>query len=98
MRRGPRLQLVSGSWLDGPDQAVVTTRFLKAATLHVGDTVTLTEQGRHVSVRIVGEAFFTEGKGMELLTRTSTLAALGLTRNRASTPWRRNRARIWRTT
>ncbi|GAA3831532.1 ABC transporter permease [Streptomyces chiangmaiensis] len=73
-----RPQMVSGSWLDGPGQAVVTTRFLKAAGIRVGDTVTLTEQGRQTSVRIVGEAFFTEGEGMELLTRTSTLAALGV--------------------
>ena len=71
-------QMVSGRWLDGPGQAVVTTRFLKAAGMRVGDTVTLTEQGRRTSVRIVGEAFFTAGQGMELLTRTSTLAALRL--------------------
>lgn len=71
-------RMVSGSWLTGPGQAVVTTRFLRAAGIHVGDTVTLTEHGRRASVRIVGEAFFTEGEGMELLTRTSTLAGLGL--------------------
>ncbi|MEU5595522.1 ABC transporter permease [Streptomyces sp. NPDC020298] len=79
-------RMVSGHWLDGPGQAVVTRRFLDAAGIHVGDTVNLTDQGRHpsehpsehTSVRIVGEAFFTEGEGMELLTRTSTLADLGL--------------------
>ncbi|MEU6550256.1 ABC transporter permease [Streptomyces sp. NPDC046915] len=71
-------RMVSGHWLDGPRQAVVTRRFLDAAGIHVGDTVPLTEQGRHTTVRIVGEAFFTEGEGMELLTRTSTLADLGL--------------------
>ncbi|MFE2426773.1 FtsX-like permease family protein [Streptomyces sp. NPDC059373] len=71
-------EMISGTWLTGPGQAVVTTRFLRAAGIHVGDTVTLTEGGRHTSVRIVGEAFFTEGDGMELLTRTSTLADLGL--------------------
>lgn len=70
--------MVSGDWLDGPGQAVVTTRFLKAAGIRVGDTVTLTQEGRHVTVRIVGEAFFTEGEGMELLTPASTLTALGL--------------------
>ncbi|MEU3614022.1 ABC transporter permease [Streptomyces sp. NPDC006872] len=71
--------MVSGKWLDGtPGQAVVTARFLKAAGIRVGDTVTLTEQGRQASVRIVGEAFFTEGEGMELLTGASTLTALGL--------------------
>src|SRR5205809_899039 len=34
--------------------------------------------GRRTTVRIVGEAFFTQGEGMQLLTRTSTLGALGL--------------------
>lgn len=71
-------RLVAGSWLDGPGQAVVTTRFLTAAGIRVGDTVTLTEEGRQASVRIVGEAFFTEGEGMALLTSTTTLATLGL--------------------
>ncbi|OQR58883.1 ABC transporter permease [Streptomyces maremycinicus] len=70
--------MVSGDWLDGPGQAVVTARFLKAAGIEVGDTVTLTERGRRVPVRIVGEAFFTEGEGMALLTPVSTLGALGL--------------------
>ncbi|MEE1663954.1 FtsX-like permease family protein [Streptomyces sp. WAC07094] len=71
-------QMVAGSWLDGPGQAVVTPRFLRAGGIRVGDTVTLTAQGRRTSVRIVGEAFFTQGEGMELLTPTSTLAVLGL--------------------
>ncbi|MFJ4617315.1 FtsX-like permease family protein [Streptomyces sp. NPDC088812] len=69
---------VSGRWLDGPGQAAVTGRFLKAAGVEVGDTVTLTQGGRQASVRIVGEVFFTEGKGMALLTSTSTLSALGV--------------------
>ncbi|MGW0711075.1 FtsX-like permease family protein [Streptomyces sp. NPDC002643] len=69
--------MVAGKWIDGPGQAVVTARFLKTAGIEVGDTVTLTEAGRRVDVRIVGEAFFTEGDGMELLTSTATLAELG---------------------
>jgi len=71
-------QLVSGTWLTGPGQAVVTDRFLDAAGVRVGDTVTLTENGRHTTVRIVGEAFFTQDDGMTLLTPASTLTALGL--------------------
>ncbi|MEI5525219.1 FtsX-like permease family protein [Streptomyces brasiliscabiei] len=70
--------LVSGHWLDGPGQAVVTGRFLTAAGIGVGDTVTLTDQGRRATVRIVGEAFFTQGEGMVLLTSTATLSELGL--------------------
>ncbi|WP_328544353.1 FtsX-like permease family protein [Streptomyces europaeiscabiei] len=71
-------ELVSGHWLDGPGQAVVTSRFLTAAGIGVGDTVTLTENGRRATVRIVGEAFFTQGQGMVLLTSTATLTELGL--------------------
>ncbi|MER6673755.1 FtsX-like permease family protein [Streptomyces sp. NPDC000983] len=70
--------LVSGHWLDGTGQAVVTKRFLDAAGLEVGDTVKLSEGGRSTTVRVVGEAFFTEEEGMLLLTGTSTLKALGL--------------------
>ncbi|WP_086785618.1 ABC transporter permease [Streptomyces caniscabiei] len=70
--------MVSGHWLDGPGQAVVTGRFLRAAGIEVGDTVTLGEKGRRTTVRIVGEAFFTQDGGMTLLTSTATLAELGL--------------------
>ncbi|WP_328872815.1 FtsX-like permease family protein [Streptomyces sp. NBC_00287] len=71
-------ELVSGSWLSGPGQAVVTERFLDAAGVRVGDSLTLTEKGRSTTVRIVGEAFFTEDDGMLLLTQATTLTALGL--------------------
>ncbi|MDX3645947.1 ABC transporter permease, partial [Streptomyces sp. MB09-02B] len=71
-------ELVSGRWFDGPGQAVVTGRFLTAAGIGVGDTVTLDEKGRRATVRIVGEAFFTQDEGMALLTSTATLTELGL--------------------
>ncbi|MDX2784898.1 ABC transporter permease [Streptomyces caniscabiei] len=70
--------MVAGHWLDGPGQAVVTGRFLTAAGIGVGDTVTLGEKGRRTTVRIVGEAFFTQDGGMTLLTSTATLTELGL--------------------
>ncbi|MFJ7047103.1 ABC transporter permease [Streptomyces sp. NPDC101112] len=71
-------QIVSGRWLDGAGEAVVTERFLDAAGIAVGDTVTLADDGRRTTVRIVGAAFFTEGGSMALLTSTTTLADLGL--------------------
>lgn len=71
-------EMVAGHWFSGPGQAVVTERFLHAAGVGLGDTVTLTANGRHTSVRLVGTAFFTQGQGMELLTSTRTLTALGL--------------------
>ncbi|MEU9338778.1 FtsX-like permease family protein [Streptomyces sp. NPDC048290] len=73
-------RLVSGRWFTAgtAGEAVVTDRFLRAAGVSVGDTVTLSARGRETTVRIVGEAFFTENDGMTVLTATATLAALGL--------------------
>jgi putative ABC transport system permease protein len=70
-------QIVAGHWLDGPGEAVVTGRFLTAVAIHLGDTVTLTSDGRSTTVRVVGEDFSLSGDGMDLLTTASTLAALG---------------------
>ncbi|MEV8458829.1 MULTISPECIES: ABC transporter permease [Streptomyces] len=69
-------QLVSGRWLGGDGEAVVTRRFLDAAGVRVGDEVTLAGHDRRTAVRITGEAFFTEGDGMRLLTSLGTLRRL----------------------
>jgi putative ABC transport system permease protein len=71
-------QMVSGHWLTGPGQAVVTGRFLTAAGARVGDNLTLTNSARSTPVRIVGEVFSLSDDGMDLLTGTSTLADLGV--------------------
>jgi putative ABC transport system permease protein len=71
-------QMVSGHWITGPGQAVVTGRFLTAAGVRVGDSLTLTERGRSTQVRIVGEVFTLTDDGMDLLTSTSTLTRLGV--------------------
>ncbi|MFE4665644.1 ABC transporter permease [Streptomyces sp. NPDC056716] len=71
-------QLVSGRWFEAPGEAVVTERFLRAADVGVGDTVTLSEDGRRTTVEITGEAFFTENDGMTVLTPAATLTPLDL--------------------
>ncbi|MDT3440951.1 FtsX-like permease family protein [Pseudofrankia sp. BMG5.37] len=71
-------QMISGTWFSGPGQAVVGTRFLHAAGIRVGDTVTATDQGHSVRLRIVGEALDLHNDGMTLLTDISTLTGLGL--------------------
>jgi putative ABC transport system permease protein len=43
----------------------------------VGDTITLTKDGRGARVRIVGETFDLSGDGMTVLTDASSLTALG---------------------
>jgi putative ABC transport system permease protein len=61
-------QMVSGTWLTGPGEIVVSTPFLTATGKRVGDTVVLTDHGTAVTVRIVGEAFNIDDKGMQILT------------------------------
>jgi putative ABC transport system permease protein len=68
-------RMVSGTWLTGPGEIVVSTPFLTAAGKKVGDTVVLTDRGTDVTVRIVGEAFNTDDKGMQILTDLATLRA-----------------------
>ncbi|MCO6011711.1 ABC transporter permease [Actinoallomurus purpureus] len=71
-------QMVSGSWFSGPGQAVVPSGFLNATGTHIGDTVTLTGDGRAAPVRIVGEALDLHEEGMTVLTDDASLAGLGV--------------------
>jgi putative ABC transport system permease protein len=71
-------QMVSGHWLDGPGEAVASPRFLTAAGLQVGDSVTVSNAGKSTSVRIVGSEFELSNDGMDLLTDASTFSALGI--------------------
>jgi len=50
-------QMVSGTWFHGRGEAVAVGTFLNATSTRIGDTVTLFDHGRTVSVRIVGEVF-----------------------------------------
>ncbi|WP_188307017.1 ABC transporter permease, partial [Streptomyces sp. CBMA123] len=67
-------QMVAGRWFDGPGQAVVPGGFLTATGTRLGDTVTLTANGRESRVRIVGEAFSTRPV---ILTDARSLDGLG---------------------
>jgi putative ABC transport system permease protein len=67
--------MVSGTWLTEPGEIVVATPFLTAVGKRVGDTVVLTDHGTNLTVKIVGEAFNTENKGMQILTDLATLHA-----------------------
>jgi putative ABC transport system permease protein len=49
--------LVSGRWFTGPGEALAGTSFLTTVGVKVGDTVTLTDHGKAVPLRIVGEVF-----------------------------------------
>lgn len=68
--------IVSGHWLSGPNQAVLPTHLMRAANLHLGGTITVSEDGRDFPLTIVGEAFDTHEQGMEVLAEASTFAAV----------------------
>jgi putative ABC transport system permease protein len=66
--------MISGHWYTGPGQAVVGTGFLTATGKSAGDTVTISSGGRAVPVKIVGEVFDTENRGIAMVTDWQTLA------------------------
>jgi putative ABC transport system permease protein len=66
-------RMVSGSWLTGPGQIVVSTPFLTAAGREVGDSIVLTDNGVDLTVTIVGEVFNTDSDGMQVITDIATL-------------------------
>jgi len=69
-------RMTQGRWFAGAGEAVVPTRLLQATGDRVGDTLTLTAQGRSVGVRITGEVFDLHDQGLDVLTDLSTLTAL----------------------
>lgn len=67
--------LISGSWFTGPGQAVVATRFLQVTGTTIGSTITLTDNGVLIPVRIVGEVFDLRSDNGEVITDARTLSA-----------------------
>jgi putative ABC transport system permease protein len=50
-------EMVTGHWYDGQGQADVNTTFLTQTGLSVGDTTTVSSDGKVITARIVGEVF-----------------------------------------
>ncbi|MFI8768970.1 ABC transporter permease [Streptomyces sp. NPDC053792] len=68
--------MVSGRWFTAPGEAVAPTRFLRTTGTRVGESVALSDQGRTVRVRIVGEVFDLGDDGMTVRTAAASVAAL----------------------
>jgi putative ABC transport system permease protein len=68
--------LVSGHWYSGPDQILVPTGFLTATGTAVGNAIIITDGSRRERVRIVGEIFDTQNRGINMVTSSSTLRRL----------------------
>jgi putative ABC transport system permease protein len=67
--------MISGRWLTGPGQADVPTGFLNVTGKAVGDTVVMTFGGQQIPVRIVGQVFSTQNRGVSMITDWQTLAS-----------------------
>lgn len=68
-------EMVAGRWFQAPGEAVAARPFLTATGAEVGDTVTLHDGEKSVTVRIVGDVFEMSGEGMVVLTDAATFAA-----------------------
>jgi putative ABC transport system permease protein len=68
-------RMVSGTWFARAGEIVVAAPFLTATNTHVGDTIVLTDHNIRIPVRIVGEVFNVQNRGMQILTAAATLAA-----------------------
>ena len=55
--------LIQGRWFDAPGEAVAPTAVFTQAGVHLGDTITVTRDGRTLDLRLVGEIFDTGGRG-----------------------------------
>jgi len=67
--------MIAGHWLTGPGQVVVPTGFLNVTGKSVGDMVTMTFGGKQIPVRIVGEIFSTQHRGVSMITDWQTVAS-----------------------
>ncbi|MEV0488532.1 ABC transporter permease [Streptomyces atratus] len=59
-------EMISGHWLSGAGQLVVSTRFLERTGTRIGDTVRVTFEKDTETLRIVGEAFDTSDDGLHI--------------------------------
>ncbi len=66
--------MISGHWYTGPGQAVVSTGFLTLTGKAVGGTVTIVVGGTPIALRIVGEDFDAQDRGVSVITDWQTLA------------------------
>ncbi|HEY7968807.1 MAG TPA: FtsX-like permease family protein, partial [Candidatus Limnocylindrales bacterium] len=69
-------RLIEGRWFSAPGEAVAPTNVFTQTGLHVGDVTTLTEGGRTVTVRLVGEILDSARENRDNLVLRGTFADL----------------------
>ncbi|MGW7202035.1 ABC transporter permease [Streptomyces sp. NPDC054837] len=58
--------MISGHWITGPGQVIVSSHFLETTGTEIGDTVRVTAGKDTAALRIVGEAFDTSDDTLEI--------------------------------
>ena len=65
--------IISGRWFSAPGEAVAPTAFFTRTSRHVGDTITATQDGQDLNIRLVGEILDIQGDNILLRTAWGTL-------------------------
>ena len=72
------MELLSGRWYSAPDEAVVGDKLASAAGIHVGDNVTVMQQNKQLSLKVVGINFDTNAGDYTVMTDAATFTTAGL--------------------
>ncbi|MFF0521315.1 ABC transporter permease [Actinomadura nitritigenes] len=73
-----KLELLSGRWYSAPGEAVVGDKLATAVGIHVGDDVTVVQQNKRLSLKVVGINFNTNAGDYTVMTDAATFTAAGL--------------------
>ncbi|WP_030244933.1 ABC transporter permease [Streptomyces sp. NRRL S-350] len=73
------MELLSGRWYSAPGEAVVGDKLASAVGIHVGDDVTVVQQNKQLSLKVVGINFDTNQGDYTVMTDAATFTAAGLT-------------------
>ncbi|WP_229928421.1 ABC transporter permease [Kitasatospora xanthocidica] len=73
------LELLSGRWYSAPGEAVVGDKLATTVGIHVGDDVTVVQQNKQLSLKVVGVNFDTNQGDYTVMTDAATFTAAGLT-------------------
>ena len=73
------MELISGRWYSAPGEAVVGDKLASTVGIHVGDDLTVVQQNKQLSLKVVGIDFDTHGTDYTAMTDAATFIAAGLT-------------------
>jgi putative ABC transport system permease protein len=72
------MELLSGRMYSAPGEVVIGDKLASASGIHVGDYVTVVEQNKHLSLKVVGINYDTHGTDYMAITDAATFTDAGL--------------------